>query len=271
MKEDETTVSGSGPKKPQTLNVYLGLRERKEGTARRAIEDNITKFKKNQGIFKGERKTFVAKPDCPDDESKRSHILVESTVMEQLDYMQQTLEDFMNIAFSVERTNATGGVTAHLIVDGDDWGEFTSLELLRLKTFLNPNLREVYKTIPVRSGKEAWNEAKDEDYADREGIFANEKAFGETRTTHKESYILSDPNPNADKRPPQVANKTTLVITGDTTSQKFSGEMTKHQRAAIIERYDTLCDAVSAALARANSAPVVKSNLGEKVFDFLHG
>jgi len=272
MEEEKTTLVTTGSGKTMNLNTALGLRESKESVAKNAIQDNLNKFKKNQGIFKGERKTFNARPGCPDIETQRSHVLTESTVMEQLAYMQETLEGFMKIAFSAERTNASGNAKAELIVDNVNWGEFTSLELLRLKTFLdNHNLRNVYATIPVRSGKELWAPTRDEDYSNKEDIFETVMMRGETRTTHKESYILDDPNPNADKRPPQVAQKTTLVITGDTTSQKFSGEMTKPQRADILGRYDILKEAVKMALSVANNTDVIESNLGEKVFDFLHG
>jgi hypothetical protein len=260
-------------KKGQTLGTYLGLRDRVTTVYKNAVVQTTKTVQKNQGIFKGEKGTHVGTDGYFDDTSKQKYKLVQSTVKEQLDWFKETMDNFMKIAFTVERTNALGGVTAPLIVEGETWGEFTSLELLRLKSVLdNSKLKELYQSLPIRSSSEIWEVTTNPDYANRPGIFENTMVKGITQTTEKEDYILEDPAAakGAQGRTPQIASRSTRCKTGEYTYQQFSGEITNKQRAEIEKRYETLQQAVIVALEEANKATVKVSTLGAKVFDYLH-
>jgi len=255
----------------KTLNTFLGLREKVEGNFRNMLDDMFKKFKNNQGLFMGQRKTYVALDGFADEPTKRGFINVQSTVDEQLKYMTENTKDFLDIVFSIEKTNASGTVTSELIVEGESWGEFTSLELLRLKTTLdNSKLKGLYANIPVRTSTDIWNKSEDEDFADRD-IYENSLDEGYSKTTIKESYILSDPHAGeGNNRAPIVGEKSTQVNTGKYSVQMFSGAISLAQRATMLKKYNELSKAVIEALQRANQAEIKESDLGSKIFEYIH-
>lgn len=255
----------------KTMTVLLGLRDKVESNFKNMLTDMAQKFSKKQGLFLGEKKTYQALDSYADDPTKRGFTNVQSTVEEQLGFMQQETKDFMNVVFSIEKTNASGNVVANLIVDGEDWGEYTSLELLRLKTTLdNSRLKEIYQHLPVRTATDIWSVSEDENHADR-AIFQTELDEGHSKTTLKESYILPDPHAGeGTSRPPIVADKSTQVNVGRYTVQKFSGAISMKERANMIVRYNSLYKAVVVALAEANQVEAVQSDLGTKVFEYIH-
>jgi hypothetical protein len=254
---------------PQKLATLLGLRERVEKNFKNMLTDMSNKFVKQQGLFQGDKKTYEALDSYADDASKRGYTHVASTVVEQLDYMEENTKDFFDVVFSIEKTNAKGAVEAELIVEGTSWGMFTSLELLRLKTTLDNQLfKNLYDNIPTRTLTDNWKKSDNDDYNNR-AIYETPMDSGFSKTTLKESYILNDPH--ADKgRAPMMATRDTQVNVGKYTIQRFSGAVSMAQKAEMLKRIDSLYKAVITALENANNVEVQKSELGSKVFEYLH-
>lgn len=257
------------------LNVVLAKTDHLGAQTRELISAYSKFFSKNQGDFKGERKTYIAREGTIDEPSKRGFRNVVTTVDEKLEWFTDTVSEYINTLFTQERTNASGLAKAELVVDGKSWGEFTTLELLRLKGFLeNNSLVQMYQNIPVRSDSDTWTPTTDEEFTDR-NIFETPKITGVNKTTIKESYIL--PDPNIDKVPdgkytPQVATKDITQELGDFTHQRFSGEYSHRQRAEILRRRTVLLNAVIEALKKANDVEVIESEMtAEKIFNYLHG
>ena len=249
------------------LSVLLGLRDKVETNFKNMVDDMFKKFKSNQGLFMGQRTTYQPLEGYADEPSKRGFVNVQSTVEEQLDWMKEHTKDFMDVVFSIEKTNASGKVKAKLVVDGQDWGDYTSLELLRLKTTLdNSKFKELYKEIPVRSAAEIWKLSEDSTFDGRE-VYETPINEGYAKTTIKESYILPD---TQEGRPPMVAEKSNQVNVGKYSSQMFSGAISMQQRATMQRKYDTLYKAVIEALENANNVEIETSDLGSKIMTYIH-
>jgi hypothetical protein len=260
-------------KKTNLLSTSLGLREKTEINFKAAASDMFNKFTKKQGLFQGERKTYEAKSGYADEPTKRNYRHVQSTVQQQLDWLEETCQDFMDVVFSIEKTNASGNVQSELIVEGNSWGLFTSLELLRLKTILdNSKFKSIYSELPIRKKTEDWVKSDDSEYSRTENIYQTVKAVSVAKTTTKESYIMTDPHfESGSTRPPVTSERSTQIEIGDYSSQKFSGEISLADRAHMIKRYDTLSKSVLVALNNANNTPTLSSDLGGKVFNYIHG
>jgi len=229
----------------------------------------IKKFDKKQGLFNGVRKTYDPLEGFADEPTKRQFRKVASTVKEQLDWFKQYNLEYLKQLFTIEKTNGAGVAKAELLVDGVSWGTFTSTELLRLKGFLeNNNLKQMYDQIPTRDETTHWVPTNDDIYQGRQ-VFETIMEKGYAKTTIKDSYILTDPHPDA-KRAPQVAEKSVQVNTGAYTDQEFSGAASMRERAEILARLDILHKAVVEALETANDVDVIESTLGNKVFDYIH-
>ena len=249
------------------LSVLLGLRDKVETNFKNMVDDMFKKFKNNQGLFIGQRNTYQPLEGYADEPSKRGFTNVQSTVEEQLDWMKEHTKDFMDVVFSIEKTNASGKVKSKLVVDGQDWGEYTSLELLRLKTTLdNSKFKELYKEIPVRSSAEIWKLSENPDFEGR-NVWETPIDEGFAKTTIKESYILPD---TQEGRPPMVAEKSSQVNVGKYTNQKFSGALSIQERAVMQRKYDTLYKAVIEALENANNVEIETSDLGSKIMTYIH-
>lgn len=249
------------------LSVLLGLRDKVETNFKNMVDDMFKKFKNNQGLFIGQRNTYQPLEGYADEPSKRGFTNVQSTVEEQLEWMKEHTKDFMDVVFSIEKTNASGKVKSKLVVDGQDWGEYTSLELLRLKTTLdNSKFKELYKEIPVRSSAEIWKLSENPDFEGRD-VWETPIDEGFAKTTIKESYILLD---TQEGRPPMVAEKSSQVNVGKYTSQRFSGALSIQERAVMQRKYDTLYKAVIEALENANNVEIETSDLGSKIMTYIH-
>lgn len=248
------------------LSVLLGLRDKVEKSFSNMLDDMFQKFKNKQGLFKGYRRTYTAIDGYADEPTKRGYELVASTVSEQLAWFKQHSKDYFKVVLTIEKTNAHG-VFADLVVDGENWGNYSTLELLRLKSILDSKFRAILQELPIRKETILWSKSEDDNYINR-AIFESPLEKGFSKTTLKESYILPDPHPDQ-KRQPMVAEKSTQVNIGEYTSQEFSGELSNRERAELLVKYDKLYTAVIEALETANNVEEKESNLGDKVLDYF--
>jgi hypothetical protein len=250
------------------LSVLLGLRDKTEKSWQAMLDDMFGKFKNKQGLFKGFRRTYVAIDTYADDPTKRGYEQVASTVKEQLTWFKDHVLDHFNITFAVEKTNASG-VTVDLIVDGNNWGKYSTLELLRLKSILDSKMKAMVAELPIRKETTIWTPTTDENYNGRD-IFQSPLDEGYAKTTLKRVEIIQDPHiKEAPNRAPVTQQIDTQVNIGKYTNQDFSGEFTNKQRADIQVKYDKLYTAVIESLETANNTEIQESDLGQKVLDYL--
>lgn len=257
-----------------SLNTLLGKLEILSSSYKNGLKDYKTFFQKNQGSFQGVKNTYDPNPGAADDPSRRAFNAVVTTVDEKLQWFENSYQEFIDAILSQERTNSLGEAKAELIVDGESWGELTSLELLRLKTLVeSQDLNSMLQNIPVRSDKEIWNQTNEEMYNGR-NVYESELLTGISKSVLKEDYILEDPNvsklKDANGYVPKTSTRSTVVELGKYTMQKFSGEWSQRQRAEALARRERLLLAIVEALKVANEAKVIKSPItGSKVLNFL--
>ena len=256
------------------LNVLLALTDTLRVKFKNMLADHTKFYAKAQGSFLGTRATYVPKEGAIDEPSKRKLVKVVSTVDEKIDYFIKESKEFVDALFSQEKTNGMGLAKAELIVNGTSWGEFTSLELLRLKSLLEASdlgkLEEMIATIPVRSDAQIWDKTDTEEYTGR-NIWETPMVSGISRTTVKEEYILEDPNLKAGVvYTPKVAIRTLSQDIGDYTTQDFSGEWSHRERAGALKRRHDLIVAVTVALKDANDCEAVTSELtANRIFGYI--
>lgn len=258
------------------LNVLLAKLEQGASQFKALLRDYTTFFKKEPDNFRGVKNTYEPRPDTVDLPSERKLIAVVATVDEKFDYFTNMVKSYISEMFNCEATNASGTARADLVVDGNVIANLSSLELLKLKSFLeNPQLQEMFQNIPVRKDSEIWEPCTEEMYAGR-AIMQSPLLKGTKKSITKTQYILEDPNVqklgNATHYQPQIAVKDTVMELGDYTMQRFSGEWTPRQRALALQRRSTLLSATIAALKVANEVEAVKSNLdSEWLLNYLQG
>lgn len=259
------------------LNTLLSITDQLRVSYKNMVNDYSKFFSKSQGAFKGEKRTYVAREGTIDDPSKRGITLVTTTVREKLDYFIENTSEFINSLFSQERTNATGVAHAKLVVGGKEWGDFTSLELLRMKSLLESsdlgNLEAMLSNIPVRSDAEVWVRSEDAEYSSRD-VFETEMFKGVNKTTIKIPFVPLDPNLQGKDLPvnyqAQVIQRDEVLELGDYTRQSFSGEWSHKDRAATLKRREVLLIAITKALKDANNVEAVESEItAKRIFEYL--
>jgi len=257
------------------LTVLLAKTDHLAGSYKKGFEEYVKFFKGSQGAFVGEKRTYTPLPGTIDEPTKRSNKLVVTTVEEKLKYLESAAADYIDAAFSLERTNGNQSNTVVLVVDNVNFGRFTALELLRLKSLLEfGTLKEMYENIPVRNDDENWKRTTNEMYVGRD-IHESELISGTAKTTVKEAYILTDPNlsklGDGAKYDPKIATKDTVMELGEYTTQKFTGMLSHRQRAEILARRSRLLTAVISALKEVNDVVAIPSDMtAEKLFNYLH-
>lgn len=252
----------------QKLAVALGLREKTEKDFTNMVNDMTDKFVKKQGLFIGGRQTFEAMEGFADEPEKRKFQNVASTVKEQLNWFKDKGADYLKTTLSIEKTNA-GGIKAPLVVAGETWGEYTTLELLRLKGILDSKLKSMIQQLPIRSESQIWEKSTQAEFQGRD-IWQTRLDEGYTKTTLKDTVIINDPHiKEAPGRSPITKETSQQVNTGKYTKQDYSGAITNRERAEMEVAYNDLYKGVIAALEQANSAEVEESDLGDKVLGHL--
>lgn len=257
-------------------NVLLAKTEHTRAQYSELLKGFLHAFTKGQGLFLGVRMNYTPENGFLDEPSKKGFRKVQNTVPEYLDTFVKTCGDHVTNLFNIEATNAAGNVKAPLIVQGKTLGEFSAMELLRLKSLLDePALVSMYQALPVRSDTSNWVDVEDKEYNDAKYIYMSQVFTISHPTTLKESYVLKDPNidflKTTDRYTPSVATRDTRLNMGTQEVQNFSGEITHREKAAVLNRLTLLKVAVKEALVKANEAAVVPSQMtAEKIFSFLH-
>lgn len=256
------------------LKLVLALTQDAASRYAALVKDYSKFFEKQQGAFLGFKNTYQQVDTLIDDPSKRGYTKVITTVPEKLDYFIQSVESYIQNVLTKERTNGMGVAKAELIVGGKSWGEFTSNELLCLKSLLEKGeFMQMIQAIPVRTETDIWEPTTADEYQNR-AIVQKPLVTQVNKTTVKEQQILVDPNldklkPGADYKP-QITSRDTVLELGTQTRQEFSGQWTHLQRATALERVIELRNAVTVALEQANDVEVVEATLtAEKLFGYI--
>lgn len=252
------------------MNTTLAKAEHSASVYKNQVGGVNAIFKQKQGMFRGELKTYQPREGFSEDPSKVGMTRVQSTVDEQLEYFRGVAEKYLREQFQIERTNSMGAKRVKLECDGICFGEFTAIELMRLKSVLTDGaLNEMYANIPVRSDSEIWTKSEQFDYSGR-GIFETRQESGVSRTTESEDVILKDPNVDPEHLPSNyratVTTKKRTIEIGDYTRQNFSGEWTQTQKAELLGRKSRLLNAVIGALKEVNECESAEPALNVKAF-----
>lgn len=250
-------------------SVLLGLREKLEKTFSGMLDDFLSKFKNKQGIFQGHNDTYEALEGFADDPTKRSFQKVSGTVSEQLAWFKKYTSDYFTTVLSIEKTNSTG-IKSKLVVDGDEWGEYSVLELLRLKSIMDGKLRVILNELPIRDEKAHWVPTTNMDLYEGKDVYETPVRQEYSKTTLKRVVIVNDPHiKDTPNRPPVPSQIDEQVNIGKYTRQKFSGEITVLERAEYLVKFDKVYTGIIEALETANNTESLTSDLGEKFLNHM--
>lgn len=186
---------------------------------------------------------------------------VETTVIEQVEFLQKHVGEVWNLVLSKEETNSSGNAKADLIVDGVNFGVYSATTFLALKSQLT-QLRNLYKNIPLRDTAKTWMPDKN-----RKNIYKTSEDR-RIRTAKKTNYKTFPDSTG--KFPDQIKEWNEDVPIGTIGKVHYSGAISAMEKGELLSRIDQLISAVDDARVRANDCEFVKVELHNKLFDFIH-
>lgn len=251
------------------LNVLLAKTDQLGAVIRKNLTDAISIFKNKQAHFKGEktlykeRKAEFAAPANNVDKP------VASTVSEWLDYSFNIGTDFLKAKLDQEATNCSGTAKSALVIDGVNYGELTSGELMALKGFFEQqSLKDMLESMPTISLTERWVPSTNTEYAKR-GILESPIQKWIDKVTESTPQVQWDPS---GKQPGVIVQVKETVEKADIERQLFTGEISHIERAEMLGRLTKILIAVKTALEQANAAEVVETKVNPSdLFKFLKG
>jgi len=233
--------------------------------AQKIAAETVKTFKTKENLFTGEYKTLEMWDEGRKQEEEGQQVFKEmtTTVQEKLDYTANALVRHLDCLSHKEHTNQQA--VGSIIMNGS--AILSKLPATLLLSIENKLLtwRGIYEAIPTLKPGVTWVN----DDNNREGSFKAEH----DELTHKtentvQHKILVQPTK---EHPAQVEKWTEQKPCGQYRKVLYSGMITPARKSVLLSRVDALIQAVKQARQRANTAEVVKQDIGSVIFGFIHG
>lgn len=247
------------------LHEVLAVDKELEAIAWKVFEEGVNTFTKKTEHFLGSDKRYEMFDEGRQKEAEglREHREVTTTVPDKLFYVTGHFVRFLDALAQKETTNQEARADV-LLPDGNVLlADVPATLLLALENKL-AKLRALYENLPTLQPGVKWAE----DTQMGKYIY---KAEGDI-VKHKTEKVLQFKimvNPT-DKHPAQVEKWFEDKPIGQSITAHWSGMISPAQKSNLLARIDILLHAVKKARMRANETEVVKINIGERLFNYLH-
>lgn len=243
------------------LHELLAVEGDRGAVANNIIDEAVVTFRKREELFHGQVRTLSMMDESRSREDTTETKPLVTTVATKLDYVAKRVAPYYDVLLQRDSTNQIA--KADLVVDGKTMAkDLPATFLLTMETQLK-RLRQTYDVIPTLNPGIKWVS----DEAAGAGIFRQEEASVTMRTEKAvRSQILIQPTK---EHPAQIEKWHEDVPIGRIETTRTTGVLKSADKAALLERIDTLIRAVKKARQRANTAEVVKAKLGADLFAYI--
>jgi len=217
--------------------------------------DHFLGFHKSLKMFDSSREHEEA--------AAEQHKELVTTIDEKLKHTWKYVVKYFDVLLQKEATNQTA--LADLVVEGSVLAEKIPATFLLGMEERVKKLRELYESIPTLQPGVSW----EEDKTQRPGVFKAQHPEKANKTEQVIQHkVLVAPT---DKHPAQIEKWSEQIPVGVYTNDRWSGMISPARKAELMEKIDVLLGAIKKARQRANQAEVVKGNIAQKFYDFIHG
>jgi hypothetical protein len=245
------------------LHELLAVDGNLKGQADKTRTDLRATFANKRHLFEEKVVTFK-----PVDETERtvteSQLDLQTTVRKELSWISDILAKSLDVSFQVADAN-TKAKASIVLEDGTTLAEdVPATALLELEKRAG-ELQELVASIPTLDPAKGFKPAP----ARGDGIYEAREAV--TRRTKKvqRPIVLYQATP---EHPAQTQLITEDVVTGQITTQEWSGLLTPAEKADMFERVERLRRAIKKARARANEATVdTTRKVGDSLLKYVFG
>lgn len=215
---------------------------------------------KTDGMFAGLTRTYEpldeAGEQLPDEAAR-----VKATVTDIIDLFVKNSSRLLDLSATKDNTNTQA--FADVVVDGQTIiAQVPVTFLLPFEKYLSQEVRGLIESLPVLDAAQEWQVSETE----RAGMY--ETPVVRRHRTKKVNKVL-ELSPATDKHPAQVSLVAEDVLAGYWSEKKFSGAVPASRKMELVERVETLIQAVKFAREKANDTEVSDLKVGQAVFDYL--
>lgn len=235
-------------------------------TVSKIIDETQNTFSKKAHLFSTHSKEWEPlnndDVDRPEEE-KPSPI---STISEKLEYFHKHMAKLFDMI--IQKENANTKAVGDIIVQNDDCSiviceKVPVAALVQMENLFEIVRTKVYDSIPTLDPAKNW--VKDDQRG--EGFYKT----GQTR--RQGTKKISRPlvlHPGTDKHPPQVQLVNEDIVVGAWIQTYFSGLITPAEKSILLERIDSLIEAIKKARSRANEQQVTTERISNKLFKYIN-
>ena len=252
-------------KKETMLHEVLAKESDSDKSAVKLMSEAINSFTNKQELFGGHERTLKMF-DSGREHEEAGHAdtkYLDYTVIGKLKFVENHLIKYYDVNATKECTNQHA--TATVTIDGKEiLNNLPATLLLGLETKLK-KYREVVNVAPTMKPGIEWIAAPDLG----ENIHKS-KNPDRTFKTEKSLKVISKAAATKEHKE-QVETLPVEKNVGEFAYTRFSGCLTVAHKSKLIERIDVLISAIKEARQRANATAIQKMEIGEKIFNFIHG
>ena len=246
------------------MHELLAVEPNLAGVFGKVLKEASVTFSKKTELFMGYSKRLRMFDEARrvEEAAASEDRTVTTSVDEKLAYIWEHVVPYLDLLAQKEFTNRNA--TGNLEVDGEIILENVPATLLLTIEQKLTKLREVYETIPTLTPGVNWIPADEIGRGVMKAEVPETTQKTENTITHKVLYDATD------KHPAQIEKWTDKKQVGEYTTHKFSGMVTPRQKSDLLSKIDALIMAAKKGRMQANSAEVVSTSIGEKLYNFLH-
>jgi hypothetical protein len=245
------------------LHEILAVEGDLEATAKKVIEEAVVTFSKKSDHFLESHRSLVFFDEARDKENVEEHSEMVTTVADKLKYVQRHITKYWDTFAKKETTNQNA--KADLVIDGEVLAtELPATMLLGLESKLKI-VRALYEAIPTLQPGMNWQLDPDR------GEHIYKTAEPETRMRTEKQVQVKVTYEATKEHPAQLETWNADVSVGKISVTHWSGMISPAEKSQVLGRIDTLIRGVKRARQRANTTDVVKTNIGEILFNYING
>ncbi|NET31162.1 MAG: hypothetical protein F6K19_04070 [Cyanothece sp. SIO1E1] len=241
------------------LHEILAIEQDRKNKANQSIGESKKTFSKGSAVFDGMIKKYTSTEEFAEQIPDESKELV-TTVKKTLEDTLAPVIVAIDATLSKEETNSSGVAHAELKLGDKIFGTYSATTLLALESHLTKVL-DLYKSIPTLDTTRKW-------FFDEQNDFYRTQEEVKFRTIKRPKVIVK--YEATDKHPAQTELLNIDFQVGKYETTYFSGRLTPIQQHRLVDKLESLIEAVKIARSKANNVEVKQVKLGQDIFDFIH-
>ena len=247
--------------KAPVLHELLAVESDLEGTFKKIVEEAKITFTKKEALFHGFHRKLEMFDETDKTEYPEENKEIDETVPGKLKYVFPSIERYFDALYQKESTNQLA--KADLVVNGETLAtDLPATFLLGLESRLK-QVRDLLVTIPTLEPGIKWVP----DTNRGEGIYVNDPPEEKLKTAktfqHKVLYDATE------KHPAQIEKWEETINVGKFIRTIWNGKMSPLDKSNLLNRLDTLIQAVKKARQRANTQEVNTNKVAKNILNYV--